>query len=256
MFLDKKKNIPNVSRMVKGFASLMSNNIMMNYLSQDCFAWKLGNGETVYFWEDVWTEGGPIMAHFPGLYRIAKLKHITVKAFLELWELGNSNENLWNRKLFARDNTDLELLSNTISRLVLSPIKDSLIWIPGKGTFSTKACTSLIWQRTAPGTNASPIWHNIWSMKVPPKIVLFLWKVQWLILPTKSLLSKRMQNISPICTWCQKEEETINHLFWECEIAGWVWDFIGKWWSMHSKLSKIQMFSLGELIKCQRGGEY
>lgn len=58
------------SLIVKSFVHLRSDPVAMQLLGVDYFTWKVNNGVTVYLWEDVWHEGGPLMTQFRRLYRI------------------------------------------------------------------------------------------------------------------------------------------------------------------------------------------
>lgn len=49
-----------------------------------------------------------------------------------------------------------------------------------------------------------------------------------------------------------KEEESLNHLFWKCDVAVWARDFVGSWWSITKFLSSIDHFSLRHLLSVIR----
>lgn len=49
------------------------------------------------------------------------------------------------------------------------------------------------------------------------------------ILPTKCYLHKLEIEDSPLCIYCHQEEETINHLFWHCDVVQTFW---GQLWSL------------------------
>lgn len=87
-------------------------------------------------------------------------------------------------------------------------------------------------------TGPPNFWSQFWDIKVPPKVLLFLWKIQWKVLPTNYFLANRIHNgtVSPICKWCLVLEETLDHLFFKCELASWCWDFLKIWWDWHYQL--------------------
>lgn len=80
-------------------------------------------------------------------------------------------------------------------------------------------------------------WSEIWSLPVSPKFQLFIWKIHHEILPLNALLYHRLSpNFhSAICNWCNRREETIRHLFLECELASWCWDIVYQWWEIDVK---------------------
>lgn len=43
--------------------------------------------------------------------------------------------------------------------------------------------------------------------------------------------------------------ESQDHIFWRCEPAIWVWDFIADWWSNKSLHSRVHSFSLVHVLK-------
>lgn len=67
-------------------------------------------------------------------------------------------------------------------------------------------------------------WNDVWSIKVPPKIKNFVWRVCRNILPTKTKLFDRKITSSYSCTWCLNEPETVDHVLWHCEFAQKVWN--------------------------------
>ena len=50
-------------------------------------------------------------------------------------------------------------------------------------------------------------------------------------------------------------EETLNHLFWECDTAKWVWQFIANWWSLSKSFNKIYRFSINKLMHLKGSSE-
>ena len=61
------------------------------------------------------------------------------------------------------------------------------------------------------------------------KLRVFQYKVLNNILYlTKSLYKMKLAD-TPLCTFCHREEETINHLFLECEYSKTLWSDIQNW---------------------------
>lgn len=50
-------------------------------------------------------------------------------------------------------------------------------------------------------------WNVLWSIKVPPSIKLFMWKVIHEKLPTLNFLHERGILIDPTCPWCESDVE-------------------------------------------------
>lgn len=53
------------------------------------------------------------------------------------------------------------------------------------------------------------VWKKIWSLKLPPKFALFLWKVVHRILPVKVALGRRSLVDNTSCPVCGEDSETI-----------------------------------------------
>lgn len=83
-------------------------------------------------------------------------------------------------------------------------------------------------------------------------MVIFLWKLQWGVVPTNLLLQRRIILISNRCGWCGVIVESIEHLFWRCELAIWAWSYIGHWWSNYTSLQALGHFSLRKLFNVEK----
>lgn len=105
---------------IKSFVKLQKDQSTMSLLKPVCFKWLVKNGETVYFWEDYWMEGGPLMNQFSRLYRISETKHSSVKDFLEAASLNISREVLWCRPIINRDKEQIQLLKQSLEKVSLT----------------------------------------------------------------------------------------------------------------------------------------
>src|SRR4051812_30560810 len=63
---------------------------------------------------------------------------------------------------------------------------------------------------------------NIWKVKVPLKIKVFMWFVHKGVILAKDNLAKRRWAGSKRCCFCD-QEETIQHLFINCQLARLLW---------------------------------
>lgn len=241
------------SHMVRSIINLRNINGISSLINAASFKWKVRNGEKIFFWEDHWFEGGPLMLQMPRLYRIALTKHLSIAAFKIKWNNRADSSSIWSRSLLSRDATDLTFLSSIIAALFLNRGEDLMIWVPGNGEFSTKICSQTLLAQSVSCEAISPEWKSIWNIKAPPKILIFLWKIHKHILPTSEFLGRKLSNISKICGWCGLQDETVHHLFWRCSLARIAWTFIGKWWSYTKELQAISRFSLINIIKISKG---
>jgi hypothetical protein len=107
----------------------------------------------------------------------------------------------------------------------------SFIWTPvANGQFSTKSAHKLISsQRTNPTISplSSSNWKLLWKLNLNYGLKLFLWKIAWDIIPSKS----RLNHVFPIpqallvCPLCNGEEDSLSHLFFKCFFSRITWSF-------------------------------
>lgn len=178
-------------------------------------------------------------------------------------ELAKGNlflDTLWNRPILDREFNAIESLHGLYSSVELTTEEDILQWLPSKGVFTSKTCTNLLCSSNAIRRSdrqyhaISTTWAHIWQWKAPPKILLFLCKVKWNILPTHSFLAGRLRQISNRCAWCNSAAETVEHLFGECQLARWSWEYVSKWWNITPSLFLNQRFTLDKATSIYRKG--
>lgn len=80
--------------------------------------------------------------------------------------------------------------------------------------------------RTLQGENDSTytmFWRKLWSLRLPGKILNFLWRTCKRVLPIAATLITKRVNISMMCPWCQVHMEDAIHMLFKCEFAKDVW---------------------------------
>jgi hypothetical protein len=118
-----------------------------------------------------------------------------------------------------------EILKIPISHHLASPF----LWTPSSnGLSSTSSAYRLI---SSPMINyiSSPFdssyWKSLWKLKLKARLLLFLWKIAWNLLPTKTRL-KALFHIpasDSLCHLCSFEEESLSHLFFNYIFARVAW---------------------------------
>ena len=72
--------------------------------------------------------------------------------------------------------------------------------------------------------------RELWSLKVAGSAQLCVWKAMLDKLPTRLNLVKRGIIIpTNLCPLCKKAEESVQHVFINCEVAQKVWDNCDRW---------------------------
>jgi hypothetical protein len=103
------------------------------------------------------------------------------------------------------------------------------LWTPSSnGLFSTSSVYRLI---SSPRINSisspfeSSIWKSLWKLKLNARLLLFLWKIAWNLLPTKTRLKAlfHIPALDSLCPLCSSEEESLSHLFFNCIFARVAW---------------------------------
>lgn len=103
--------------------------------------------------------------------------------------------------------------------------RDSWIWMFDDKGFSVRSCyRRLRGERECPDRQ---FWNKLWHLKLPGKVVNFLWRTCCRCLPTSVALLTKNVNISRFCSWCQMYKETDNHVLFECSFATELWEAVG-----------------------------
>ena len=98
--------------------------------------------------------------------------------------------------------------------------EDKIIWVGNKrGEFLVKNAyyVALTMINSLDGGESShedpriPLWKRIWQLKIPPKIIIFFWKVCANALPTLLNLRKRGVDTYGMCPVCGLKVESIYH---------------------------------------------
>lgn len=61
------------------------------------------------------------------------------------------------------------------------------------------------------------LWEVLWALNLHPKYGMFIWKVLHRIIAAKDGLRRRRIIEESSCVFCGSAEETVDHLFLQCE---------------------------------------
>jgi hypothetical protein len=191
-------------------------------LNKGC-CWKIGSGTKVNIWNDNWLpqqNGYKILTpkdnHSPTL-----VSDLIKKQPIIDWDSNVIN------------NTFLPFEGSLIKQLPLTQesLEDQLMWPHTKdGYYSVRSGYNIInhWQdRVNCGTaNANPhnlTWKKLWNIPTIPRHKAFLWRLINHSIPVRSALSHKGVPCPIVCPRCLTKEETIDHLFRDCDRARRVW---------------------------------
>jgi len=204
--------------------------------------WKIGDGKTIRFWEDIWFGTCSLAIQFWDLYVLSNQKNVSVA---EVWD----GEEL---KISFRRRISLRLMQKWLDLVAIAESVnynddcDAIVWsFADSNSFSVQAVYKTINFR-----GVQPVYTpNIWGLNVPPRIHIFLWLLSNNKTLTRTNLAKRRHVEDVSCLFCN-EPETVNHLFFFCCVAKVLWSYlkdifhtqlgdgyesVARWWISDSK---------------------
>ena len=191
------------------------------------------NGSQVRFWEDIWLENRPLRQQYPQLYNIVSKKQDTVGQVLSTPQPNLS----WRRDLIGNNLAAWNNLATRLAALNLSQEDDEFKWdLDPSGVFSVKTHYRALINRNVPYDN-----KKLWKLKTPLKIKIFLWYLRRGVVLTKDNLARRNWQGSQKCCFCH-ENETIQHLFFDCRLSKMVWSMVHAAWGIRRPSSVANLF--------------
>ncbi|CAN1848206.1 Putative ribonuclease H protein At1g65750 [Linum perenne] len=178
----------------------------------------IGNGCDTRF-EEAW---------FPGSDDFCYSPNDTEMRGLRIADCILQDTRQWDvRKLRGMFNEDIV---QEIRKIPIGPayLKDRWIWHHDtKGVFSIKSCYKMLksgregWRGHTGNQNGE--WKWIWRLSMPPKVKHFVWKVCSNLVATRENLMRRRCAQDPLCPCCRREDETVIHLLFGCNLTKELW---------------------------------
>ncbi|KAL4308866.1 hypothetical protein GQ457_01G015730 [Hibiscus cannabinus] len=182
--------------------------------------WRIGSGCKVNIWNDSWLPG-------PGDGRV-KRDSININ-YIHVSDLIHGPSATWRvdvlQALFDEEQVD------TICSIPLSRSRkcDEIIWRPDRsGIYSVKSGYRLLRDDlpAITGVTGAPFSHMIlqffndmWSVNLPAKVKINMWKVANSFLPTYSALQNRSLHVNNVCPFCRNSGETVAHIMRDCSFV-------------------------------------
>uniref|UniRef100_A0A803QFX1 Reverse transcriptase zinc-binding domain-containing protein n=1 Tax=Cannabis sativa TaxID=3483 RepID=A0A803QFX1_CANSA len=94
--------------------------------------------------------------------------------------------------------------------------------------------------------NQASWWNDLWKLKIPQKVKIFLWRMYHRALPANSQLIKRNIPVQPICHRCGEAMETPKHALVFCSSLLPIWSELRVW----SQFNRCRNGPLAELLVC------
>lgn len=84
----------------------------------------------------------------------------------------------------------------------------------------------------------NPFWNKVWNSILIPKVNMFFWLASYNSILTIDNLIRRGFNFPNRCELCQKEEESVDHLFFHCSYTWEIWCKIWEKWKINWVMNK------------------
>ncbi|GKC39114.1 RNA-directed DNA polymerase, eukaryota, reverse transcriptase zinc-binding domain protein [Tanacetum coccineum] len=121
-----------------------------------------------------------------------------------------------------------EALGEAIRNVSLTDQSDSWTWSIGVG-YSVASTRVLVDEKLLD----SSLEATRWIRYIPIKVNVFLWRLNLNKLPSRVNLDRKGIEVSSLlCPTCQIDVETVNHIFFNCEMAKDLWSLLAKWWEL------------------------
>lgn len=185
----------------------------------------IGNGQSMAIWGDQWLKclvSGRIITRRP----LHSTFPNTVADLID-WNSGSWNVSLIQYIFWAVD------VHSILQVAFGSPTTEGkMVWAFSKsGRFTVRLCYYRLLQgkigaedvRLSLANSMGRDWNWIWSLRVPPKVRMFLWRACHEILPTRVVLMRRHVGTNPYCQFCSTEVETVTHVLFVCPFFSSIW---------------------------------
>ncbi|XP_056864246.1 uncharacterized protein LOC130511334 [Raphanus sativus] len=228
-----------LARVLKGRYYKHSNPITTGKANNPSFGWKslmaakqvlsdglqrkIGTGAETYVWKDVWLPTNPPRPAIPrdGNTETGLMVHHLIDFERKEWNIVLVQE------LVAAVDVP-RILSLKVSR---TGRRDDYTWShTNSGNYTVRSGYDVAVKQRKQGENEAmmepsitEIKKKIWKLKCPRKIKHFLWSAVSGYVASASKLKERHCGNDAVCQRCGTEQETINHIIFECPPAVQCW---------------------------------
>ena len=144
-------------------------------------SFKVKDGSQIRFWMDTWLENQPLKDKFPSLFNIVRRKQDSVATVLASIPLNIS----FRRNLGGRNLRDWHRIVASLQDVNLQGERDVFVWaLHSSGTFSVKSMYAALIN------NRVRVSQDLWQIKIPSRIKIFLWYLKRGVILTKDNLAR------------------------------------------------------------------
>ena len=143
---------------------------------------------------------------------------------------------LWRRNLFAWKQELLQDLLHLISQYCfVEGLEDQVMWkFDTDGNFSVKSFFLQVVRDAASSLGIHSQSRLVWKKLAPPRVELLVWFIMMECLSTKDRLTRFNCTFvtDQTCVLCRVDNESMEHLFFSCQMAWLLWYNSLKWWGI------------------------
>ncbi|XP_071712760.1 uncharacterized protein [Rutidosis leptorrhynchoides] len=221
----------------RSLINLHEDDSLSNVIGANCWRCKLGDDSQISFWNDFWAGNFSLRERYPNLFRwcLAQDQKVCFFRFPVSIQVPQSS---WNLHLISPltelDFLNAEELLFDLQDFYLKSSPNVVVWSPSyNGEYSVADAVRLL---TVSGQACNIEWKKlIWNNRVSSKISIFHWLACKRSIPVRDILIRRHilpLNHPPMCTWCETEVETVDHLLLHYPWTFKVWSELFQWWNI------------------------
>lgn len=183
---------------------------------------EVGSGITAKFWHDNWTGLGPLL----DITGPAGPQTVGLPLDAVVRDAIRGNQ-WWISSSRSRSSTIMRIKNALpeVNNLTESQHDDTYLWKTDHHAPSNLFSASKTWIALNPPQ--TPVrWHkSVWFSNQIPKHAFISWIAAWNRLATRDRLRNWGCQVPPTCILCNIDDETRDHIFFECEYSAEVWSY-------------------------------
>nr|KYP48093.1 Transposon TX1 uncharacterized [Cajanus cajan] len=191
--------------------------------------WCIGNGRSLKVWHDPWLRNPTnsyVATPIPEGH-----ENLTVA------ELIDMNERKWNQDLLSTLFGTEDIRDICSIPLLNLHEHDTPSWkLSRKGSYSVKSAYYYVMESLISNAHlhVPGNWKQLWSLKVPNTMKIFLWRIARGCLPSRMNLQQRGIPCTSLCAHCSLNQENEWHIFFGCQTTKSYWMTSGLWPSINA----------------------
>nr|GEX49538.1 putative RNA-directed DNA polymerase, eukaryota, reverse transcriptase zinc-binding domain protein [Tanacetum cinerariifolium] len=170
--------------------------------------------------KDIWVGNAPLRIQFTRIYNLESERNCLIANRIPFL-LSDWSSALRRPPRGGAKMTQFDALKDVIGSISLTYQRDIWKWsLDATGGYSVASAPTFV-DDTMLETD---FMATRWNRSIPIKVNVFLWRLHLNKLPSRVNLDRKgVQIDSTLCQTCQLDVETVNHIFFNCELAKDLW---------------------------------